>query len=261
MAPLTEFNAAAVGKKEEAVDVHAAAARDGIVQFKTNPMYPLALDHASLAAAEYFGVMRARLISAHTKAGIRSVLITSAEKEEGKSLICTNLAISFGRLGRYRVLLVDGDLRMRGVTRLMGMEDMPGLAEFLDGKLPFENVTHPTDFAAVSVVAAGNPPEENLPTLLEGPQWASFLERAKQHFDLIIVDSIPVSAPLADFELMSASSDGVLMVVQLHKTTREALSLATQRMNHKLLGLILNNTDKQERFDYYSYYHSARRSK
>ncbi len=51
------------------------------------------------------------------------------------------------------------------------------------------------------------------------------------------------------------------MVVQLRKTSREALTLATQRMNHKLLGLILNNTDKQERFDYYSYYHSARRPK
>src|SRR5579872_4805110 len=177
MAPLTEFNAAAVGKKEEVMDVHAAAARDGIVQFKTNPMYPLALDHASLAAAEYFGVMRARLVSAHTKSGIRSVIITSPEKEEGKSLICTNLAISFGRLGRYRVLLVDGDMRVRGVTRLMGMESTPGLADYLQGRLSFEESIHATDFPAVSVVSAGDPPEENLTTLLEGPQWAEFLEQ------------------------------------------------------------------------------------
>ncbi len=254
MSSLTEFNAAAAGKKAEVAEV---AGRNGQpVSFKASPMYPLALDHSSMAAAEYFGVMRARLINAHTKSGVRSVLITSAEKEEGKSLICANLAISFGRLGRYRVLLVDGDMRVRGVTRMMGMEEMPGLAEYLEGKLSFEDSIHATDFAAVSVVSAGNPPEENLPTLLEGPQWADFLERAKQRFDLVIVDSIPASAPLADFELMSASCDGVLLVVHLRKTSREALSVCTQRMNRKLLGLILNNTDRAQRFDYYYYYNS-----
>jgi protein-tyrosine kinase len=260
MSSLTEFNAAAAGKAGVS-DAQNVAGRNGQVQFKSDPMYPLALDHSSIAAAEYFGVMRARLVSAHTKSGIRSVLITSPEKEEGKSLVCTNLAISFGRLGRYRVLLVDGDMRVRGVSRLMGMESMPGLAEYLEGKLTFEDSIHATDFPAVSVVSAGNPPEENLPTLLEGPQWTEFLERAKQHFDLVIVDSVPVSAPLADFELMSAACDGVLLVVHMRKTTREALAVTTQRMNRKLLGLVLNNTERQQRFDYYSYYYNARKTR
>ncbi len=259
MSSLTEFNAAAAGKKTE--DAQGVAARNGQVHFKSDPTYPLALDHSSIAAAEYFGVMRARLVNAHTKAGIRSVLITSPEKEEGKSLVCANLAISFGRLGRYRVLLVDGDMRVRGVSRLMGMDDAPGLAEYLEGKLSFEDSIHTTDFPAVCVVSAGNPPEENLPTLLEGPRWSEYLERAKQHFDLIIVDSVPVSAPLADFELMSAACDGVLLVVHLRKTTREALTITTQRMNRKLLGLVLNNTEQQQRFDYYSYYYSSRKAR
>ncbi|HZU42494.1 MAG TPA: CpsD/CapB family tyrosine-protein kinase [Terriglobales bacterium] len=260
MSSLTEFNAAAAGKKAE-IDPKDAAQRNGQVHFKADPLYPLALDHSSIAAAEYFGVMRARLISAHTKSGIRSVIITSPEKEEGKSLICTNLAISFGRLGRYRVLLVDGDMRVRGVTRLMGMEEMPGLAEYLEGNQNFEQVVHGTDFPAVSVAAAGNPPEENLPTLLEGPRWAQFLEQAKQMFDLIIIDSVPVSAPLADLELMSASCDGVLLVVHLRKTTREALAITTERISRKLLGLVLNNTEHQQHFDYYSYYYSSRKAR
>ena len=261
MSSLTESNAAAASKKAEVSEEQSVVSRNGQVHFKSDPMYPLALDHSSVAAAEYFGVMRARLVSAHTKSGIRSVLITSPEKEEGKSLICTNLAISFGRLGRYRVLLVDGDMRVRGVSRLMGMESTPGLADYLQGKLSFEDSIHATDFPAISVVSAGDPPEENLPTLLEGPQWGTFLEQAKQNFDLVIVDSVPVSAPLADFEMMSALCDGVLLVVHLRKTTREALAVTTQRMSRKLMGLVLNNTEQPQRFDYYSYYYSGRKSR
>lgn len=259
MSSLTESNAAAASKKVEMSEEQNGASRNGQVHFRNDPMYPLALDHSSIAAAEYFGVMRARLASAHAKSGLRSVLITSPEKEEGKSLICTNLAISFGRLGRYRVLLVDGDMRVRGVSRLLGMEGTAGLADFLQGKLSFEESVHATDFPAVSVVSAGDPPEENLPTLLEGPRWAEFLERAKQQFDLVIVDSVPVSAPLADFELMSSVCDGVLLVVHLRKTTREALNVTTQRMSRKLIGLVLNNTEQPQRFDYYSYYYSGRK--
>lgn len=262
MSSLTEFNAAAAAEKKQEVSVEQIPGRNGTpIQFQNDPTYPLALDHSSIAAAEYFGVTRARIVSAHTKSAIRSVMITSPEKVEGKSLVCTNLAISFGRLGRYRVLLVDGDLRMRGTTRLLKMDEMPGLAEYLEGKLSFEDSVHATEFPAVSVVAAGNPPIDNLPTLLEGPGWSEFLTRAKQHFDIIIVDSVPVSAPLADFELMSAACDGVLLVVRLHKTSREALSVAIQRMNRKPLGLVLNNCDRQQRFDYYSYYYNTQKSR
>lgn len=256
MSSLTEMNAAAATKA--AVSAENLGANNGhVAHFSANSLYPLALDHSSLAAAEYFGVMRARVVSAHTKAGIRSIMITSAQKQEGKSLICSNLAISFGRLGRYRVLLVDGDMRARGVTGLLHLEEATGLAEFLTGAASFEETVRPTDFAAVSVVSAGNPPEESLPTLLEGPRWKEFLDRAKQDFDLILVDSVPVSAPLADFELMSAGCDGVLLVVHLRKTSREALSVVTQRMDRKLLGLVLNNSDQPRKFDYYSYYYRS----
>ena len=256
MSSLTQTNGAAVGKAEAiANDV---GNKNGHVHFTHDPLYPLALDHSSMAAAEYFGVMRARLVNAHNKSGIRSVLITSPEKQEGKSLVCANLAISFGRLGRYRVLLVDGDMRMRGVSRLLHVEEGPGLAELLAGAATFEDAVHPSDFPAVSVVGAGSPPDENIPTLLDAPRWGEFLERAKQQFDLIIVDSVPVSAPLADFELMSSSCDGVLLVVHLHKTSREALLVTAQRMDRKLLGLVLNNAERSERFDYYSNYYSTK---
>jgi len=81
-----------------------------------------------------------------------------------------------------------------------------------------------------------------------------FLRRAKEEFSLVIVDSVPMSAPIVDFELLLHACDAVLLVVFLHKTTREALDIASQKSQGKLLGVVVNNTQCEVSSDYYSYY-------
>src|SRR5437868_14487491 len=92
--------------------------------------YPLVIDPAQADAAEHFSLIRARLLNAY-KAGRRSFIVTSPEKEEGKSLVSCNVAISIAQLGKYRVLLVDGDLRVQGLSDLLGIAGQPGVSEFL----------------------------------------------------------------------------------------------------------------------------------
>jgi capsular exopolysaccharide synthesis family protein len=223
------------------------------VIFRPDPDFPVVVDPSLGAANEQFGILRARLLNAHSRSGVRSVMITSPQKGEGKSMVCLNLAISFGRLGKSRVLLVDGDLRVRGVTCLLRMNDDSGVCEFLQGKKSFDSCVRSTSLPNLSVAAAGIPPKEFLTTILEGPKWLEFLERAKQRFDIILVDSVPVSAPIADFELMSTASDAVLLIVQLRKTSRDALARAVQQLNSKLLGVIINNADREMDYEYRSY--------
>jgi protein-tyrosine kinase len=223
------------------------------LSFHVHPIYPLVIDPVLLGATEHFGVLRSRLLSAHNKAGLRSLILTSPEKEEGKSLICTNLAITLGQLGKPRVLLVDGDLRVRGVTELLGIQNHLGVGDYLQGKAEFADCIRATEYASLSIAPVGNVEEDSLPSLLEGPRWPSFLQRAKEEFDLIIVDSVPITAPIADFELLSAPCDAVLLAVQLRKTSREALDLAAGRLDKKLMGVIINNA--QAGSGYYSYYY------
>lgn len=173
-------------------------------------------------------------------------------------MICANLAISFGRLGRPRVLLVDADLRVRGLTTILRLQTEPGLSEYLQGKQSFEETIRATTFRSLAVASAGNSPEELLPALLEGPRWSDFLEQAKRHFDLIIIDSVPTAAPIADCELLAAACDGILLVVHLGKTSREALALARKIIDRKLLGVVVNNTDRRLGSDYYSYYQTKK---
>jgi capsular exopolysaccharide synthesis family protein len=224
-----------------------------VVDLRAHPQYPLIIDAEHKDVAESFSILRTRLLNARAKSGLCSVLITSAQKQEGKSLICMNLAISLASLARDRVLLVDGDLRMQGITRLLSLQGQSGLGEFLQGRASFDACIRSTSLPQLSITTAGDVDEERLPAILEGPRWLEFIEQAKREFGLIIVDSVPVSAPIADFELLLASCDAALLVVQLRKTKWEALELVSNRMNGKLLGLVVNNTDPPPDFEHYPY--------
>jgi capsular exopolysaccharide synthesis family protein len=211
-------------------------------------------DYNNLVVSEAFSVLRSRLLSVHNKLGIKSVVITSAESGDGKTLVSTNIAMSLAQLGNKRILLVDGDLRAGDATRILNLKNLPGVADVLLAKKSFEDAIHVVGFPDLSVAPTGVIPKHALPEILEGPRWAEFLEQAKKRFDLIIVDCLPASAPVADLELVTAPCDAILMVVYMRQTHRAALKRARARLDaKKFLGVVINNCDEIYRYDY-SYY-------
>jgi capsular exopolysaccharide synthesis family protein len=220
-------------------------------KFQADPNFPLVLDHANQMASESFSILRSRLLSVHNKTGVQSVVITSAEAGDGKTLVAANLALSLGQIGTKRVLLIDADLRAGAATRLLKLKQLPGLGEFLQGRKPFEAVVHPTGFSSLSIAPTGLVAQNTLPQILESPRWSEFIEQAKQKFDLIIVDSLPASAPVADLELLAAHCDAFLFVVQMRQTHRDALKRAVLRLDpKKFLGIVINNAFEIYKYDY-----------
>jgi capsular exopolysaccharide synthesis family protein len=231
--------------------------RPSIKTQSENADFPLVLDRHHLAAAETFSILRSRLLAVHSKLGTRSVVISSAQSGDGKTLVATNLAISLGKLGSKRILFVDGDLRAGTATRVLKLNDLPGLADYLQGKRSFESVVHVTEFPALAVVPTGVVANDTLPQMLEGPRWAEFLEQAKLRNDLVIVDSLPLSAPVADLELLTAPCDAILFVVYMRRTNRQALQRVNAQLDSKkFLGVIINNAD--EIYDYDKNYYNVR---
>src|ERR1700693_5770345 len=88
--------------------------------------FPLVLDPNHIEAAQAFSILRSRLLGLHKKTGTRSVIITSSDVGDGKTMVATNLALSLGELGSKRILLVDGDLRAGSVTRVLKLSHLPG---------------------------------------------------------------------------------------------------------------------------------------
>jgi capsular exopolysaccharide synthesis family protein len=219
--------------------------------------FPLVVDPSHIEAAQAFSILRSRLLSLHKKAGIRTVIITSSDVGDGKTMVATNLALSLGELGSKRILLVDGDLRAASATKILKMNHLPGMGDFLQGKRQFDAVIHPTQFQNLSVAPTGLVPKNTLPAILEGPHWPEFIEQAKAKFDLIIIDTVPVSAPVADLELLMAPCDGYLLVVHMRQTRRPGLKRVNVRLDaKKCLGAILNNDN--ELYDYAHEYYYVR---
>lgn len=224
------------------------------VEIRSRPGCPLLVDAGQWAAAEQFGILRARLLNARTKSGIRSLLVTSPQKRDGKSFTSLNLAISLAQLQNERILLVDGDLRLKGITEILELRQHTGLAEFLQRFAPFHDCVKATSLSHLYVVPAGTIAGNSLPAILEGPCLSNFLNEAKREFDFIIVDSVPALAPIADFELLLAACDGALLVVHLRKTARGAVEFTTQRLRDKLLALVVNNAEVDKHTDYHVNY-------
>lgn len=237
-------------------DLHSVEALPGSLSLSSQVSFP-PREWSALKddkrAVEHFGILRSRILNARCKQGICTILISSSLRGEGKSFTAANLAASVAELKNDRVLLIDGDLRMRAITKLTGLQEAPGLAGYLEHRSTFEDCIRSTTLPGLSIAPAGVSVSAPVATLLEGVGLPEFIRRAKQGFDLILVDSVPASAPLADFELLLSACDAVLLVTRLNSTTRSALQISTQKVGSKLLGVVVNNANPRSSSEYYKH--------
>ncbi len=219
---------------------------------------PVLMSHgvANHLAEESYRTLRTRLLRVQATTGIRSVLFTSTVPGEGKTLTTINTALCCTQLHEMRTLVIDGDLRTRGLSKLMGAPSGPGLGEILTGRARYEDAIlgtdHPNLFALAAGSPAGAPPE-----LFAGPAWKEFLGWCGETFKLVLIDAPPILG-LSDIDLMAHGCDGVLMVVRANQTKRQLLRKAVQQIDPKKnLGVIFNATDSDIHKSYYHAYYSG----
>jgi Mrp family chromosome partitioning ATPase/uncharacterized protein involved in exopolysaccharide biosynthesis len=212
----------------------------------------------------------------------KSLLVTSATQEEGKSTIAANLARTLA-MGGARVLLIDADLRRGTLHETLAMERSPGLADVLlrPAVLPKAIQSAPAGSRAAGrpnktsgPYNYGQPPGLMRPTslpnlyflargsdvnnpgdLLLSPALEPILARLRKQFDYVLIDSCPIFAA-DDVTTLAPKVDGTLLVVRSRYSrfgqVREALELLYQRQA-KVLGIVFNRTDGRAR----TYYHYA----
>lgn len=208
-------------------------------------------DDASKIALEAYRALRTRLMRAQSKAGLKTIAITSSLPGEGKTLTTMNLGLCCAQLPQQRVLVIDADLRTCGLTGLLEHPGTVGLAEVLAGKAIPDEAIVATNQKNLFVLPAGtisSPP----PELFAGSRWQELLGQCSGLFEVVLIDTPPVF-PLADFELISAACQGVVVVVRAHYAQRETLEKSTSSVDlKKLVGVVLNGTDANEK-QYYGH--------
>ena len=181
------------------------------------------------------------------------ILITSAIPDEGKSTLAQSLAFSAVRAGE-RVLLIDCDLRHPSLSKYFGLEDKPGLVDFLTNSVPFEDVIARQN--GLTILPAGMK-SQNPPDLLGSARFKHLVEKLREVFDYIIIDSSPVE-PVIDAKVLSAIVDKVVFAVRWQTTKRElvASNLEFFARQQKLAGVALNMIDeaKAPRYGAYAHY-------
>jgi capsular exopolysaccharide synthesis family protein len=208
-------------------------------------------------AFEAYRALRTKLVRFQSSQGIRSVIVASAQANEGKTVSVLNLGLSLAQLPSQRVLLVDGDLRTAGLSNLTGAVETPGLAEVLTGEAAFEAAPVSTNVRNLYIVGAG---EAKKPAgdLFAGSRFQDFIGWCNEVFSMVLVDCPPMIG-LADFDIASAACDAVLVVVRAHKTKRETLTnLEPKLQGKKLLGVLLNGEERHHHKSHYGYYYYSK---
>ena len=191
-------------------------------------------------AAEQYRSLRTRIKNAENGRPLRTIVITSPNRGDGKSLTAANLALTMAQDFQQRVVLVDGDLRRPTVHRLFGVPPTLGLSSVLTEGIAVEDALVTIADRRLTVLPAGPIPSHPA-ELLGSVAMRRVLETLRSGFDRILID-MPPAVPLADVAIASSMADGILMIVRADVTKKPAIERALTALDQsKVLGLVLND--------------------
>ncbi|MCB1018406.1 MAG: CpsD/CapB family tyrosine-protein kinase [Acidobacteria bacterium] len=200
------------------------------------PLLPFAGENSQ--AAEQYRIVRTKIVQHPSRP--RAIAVSSAESGDGKSVNAVNLAGVLALNPEFDVLLVDGDLHRSSLARYFDVPSKPGLADILSGTCSPEDALVRVDPFPNLYFLPGGKGQRGPADLLNSKRWDSFSEALKRQFTYVVYDTPPAGA-LADFDLIQANADGVVLVVRQDHTNRMLWMRAYESVpENKLIGVVMN---------------------
>jgi protein-tyrosine kinase len=201
---------------------------------------------------EQFRRLAGTLHEAHQARDLRSVMVTSASPGDGKTLTAINLALVLSESYRYRVLLIDADLRRPSITGVVNIAGGTGLSEALRSATP-QKLALAQLTSRLTVLPAGGPTMNSIEALVS-PRMKQILDEASSKFDWVILDAPPLGAT-ADARLLSQMAGGTLFVIRAGKSQSTEVQRAIDTLGRdQILGVVLNDVEQTENEEAYYYY-------
>lgn len=232
---------------------------------------------------ESFRTLRMSIRLASLEEPLRTLVVSSAVPGEGKTTVVRNLALTYREAG-LRVAIVETDLRRPGLAPTLGLDKEPGVTEVISGDADLTEAlqsihVRDSEPAAMAVGAAGagatNGDEArvdaegglvaltsgqrpaNPPAVLSSARLREILDELSGMFDLVIIDTPPVLA-VSDAVPLFSYADGVLLVIRMELTTRDAarrtVDLLGRIPDARILGMVANEVDDRAIGGGYAYY-------
>lgn len=204
---------------------------------------------------EGFRMLRTNISFMALDAPIRSLVMTSTQPGEGKSVSSVNLAITAAQ-GGERVILVDCDLRRPSVHRLLGLPNKVGYTSVVSGACSLEEALQETNIPNLRVLSSGPVPPDSF-ALLKSRAGQACFKQIFEHADFVVLDT-PPALIMADAQLVASVADAVLLVVSSKEAAKRDIARTRDLLAQTgagLLGVVFNKASDGAGgyYDYYKY--------
>jgi len=177
-----------------------------------------AIDRPLSSYTEALQSLRTTLLLANPDGRQRVLLFTSSVPDEGKSSAAAGFARICANAGQ-RVVIIDCDLRRKGLHRMLGIKNTPGLHEVLSGEKQVQDVIQADPRTGLHIIAAGQ--GAALPQdMLGSARMHQLVSHLALEYDRVILDSPPVLA-VSESKLLAALADQTVFIVRWGRTKRE----------------------------------------
>lgn len=212
-------------------------------------------------ADEYRRIKRPLLAGAFAKGAGRLphgnlIMIGSSLPGEGKTFTSLNLALSIVQELDYTVLLVDADVAKPHITRVLELDDKPGLIDVLvDDTLDLQDVLLNTDIEGLRIVPAG-PVHRQSTELLASERMAMLIaDMSERYPDRVLVFDTPPLLATTEAQVMSSLMGQVLLVVRAGVTPQQAVLQSLETLGPRAgVNIVLNQVRGAWSDEYYGYY-------
>ena len=203
-------------------------------------------------ASEVFRTLRTNIQFMDINKKMKTLLVTSTFSGEGKSWICSNLAVTFAQTGK-KVIIIDADMRKGRQYKIFETVQKPGLSNYLsqvdfdsEGNLTenLNNYIQETEVPNLYLITAGSIPP-NPSELLVSAQMVKLIEDLKNMFDMVIFDGTPCEL-VADSIILSRFVDSTIIVTASKKTKKDSLEKVIKNIKNvggKIAGVVLNKVE------------------
>ncbi|RJP28089.1 MAG: polysaccharide biosynthesis tyrosine autokinase [Candidatus Omnitrophota bacterium] len=220
------------------------------------------LPHSRISEA-YRSIRTSIIFSTPEDRPLKTLLITSASPQEGKTTVAINLAIVFAK-SNEKVLLIEADMRRPRISESLGVKAQSGLSNLLTGNKGVDDVVNQTSVPNLYFISSG-PKPPNPAELLTSVKTRNLLNELRERFDRIIIDSPPVIS-VADTAILANIVDGVIDVIRAGFLNIELILRGRQRLYEakaRIIGVILNNVNvkSEDSYYYYHYYYADDKAK
>lgn len=208
---------------------------------------------AMLHSIEAFRGLRMRLHHSFETPPVM-LTITSPGAGDGKSMIASNLALSFAEAG-YRTLLIDGDIRRGKLHSVFNIDRRPGLLDYLAGEADIQDIMREVSPNGRFTVIPSGTRRHRGPELLTSARLPALINTMRTRFDVILIDSAPLGAGIDGFALGVATRN-MILVMRTGVTDRRVAKAKLKLLSSfpvRMIGAVVNDVPAAGLYQEYSY--------